>query len=261
MSIKKHLQNIQEVIPEHWLYQLQDIHSSILSSWILGWGSKPLKFTGKSAMVFSPHQDDETFGCGGMIALKRKQGINVAVTFLTDGRGSSDSQVNNQNKIIQIRKQESLTALNILGVEPENIHFLNKLDGSLRELTAEEKQETINEVVELLKHYQPGEVYVPHYKDCHRDHEATYDLVKTAIAQAGITLDILQYPIWLFWRAPLFILLKLSDIRAAYCLDINAVQPEKNKAIAAYPSQTENLPKGFIKQFLISTEIFFKDKQ
>ncbi len=209
-------------------------------------------------MVFSPHQDDETFGCGGMIALKRESDIPVIVTFLTDGQGSGNSEQNYQNEIIQIRKQEAVNALDILGVKPSEIHFLEKPDGTLPNLNNQEKQQTIKQISELLKHYQPEEVYVPHRKDCHRDHEAAYELVKQAIAQADITVELLEYPIWLFWRAPLFILLKWQDIAAASCLSIASVQEKKTRAISSYYSQIQSLPRGFIQRFLGSHEIFFK---
>lgn len=260
MNYKNSLIKLEKIIPNILLNQIQYIHSYLLSRWILSWGSKPLIFNQELAMVFSPHQDDETLGCGGMIARKREQGIPVVVTFLTDGRGSHGVDPHIQNKIINIRKQESLTALNILGVEPSEIHFLDKQDGTLKDLNLEEKQQTISQICELLQRYQPGEVYVPHHKDCHKDHEATYDLVKEAIAQAGITVELLQYPIWVFWRAPLFILLKLQDIAAAYRLSIKSVQDKKKRAISAYPSQLQMLPRGFIKRFLNSEEIFFKSE-
>mgnify|MGYP000291185827 FL=1 len=257
---KTSLIKLEKLIPNDLLILMQYIHANLLSRWILRWGSQPLEFSHKSAMVFSPHQDDETLGCGGMIAQKREQGLSVVVTFLTDGRGSHTSDLNIQNQIIQIRKQESLNALGILGVQPSGIYFLDKPDGTLPDLTAEEREQTIEEISELLKRYQPGEVYVPHHKDCHKDHEATFYLVKEAITQAKITVELLQYPIWVFWRAPLFILLKLKDITAAYRLSITPVQERKNQAIAAYPSQIQTLPSGFINQFLNSPEIFFKSE-
>ncbi|MFM7367053.1 MAG: PIG-L deacetylase family protein [Sphaerospermopsis kisseleviana] len=255
--LKTTLMELQKLIPSNLLNTVQYIHASLLAKFILGWGSEQFQFSEASAMVFSPHQDDETLGCGGMIARKREQGIKVAVTFLTDGRGSHGTDTNIQNQIIQIRKQESLEALSILGISPSEIHFLNKKDGSLPDLNPEEKQQTIAQISELLKRYQPGEVYVPHRKDCHRDHEATYYLVKEAIAQSGIKVQLLQYPIWVLWRAPLFILLKFNDIKSAYRLSITSVQEKKKRAIAAYPSQMQTLPPGFIKRFLSSEEIFF----
>lgn len=251
---------LEKIISKSLLNQMQYIHCSLVSWWILRWGSQPLKFSEKSVIVFSPHQDDETFACGGMIARKREQGIPVAVTFLTDGRGSHGSDPHIQNQIIHIRQQESLTALNILGVNTSEIHFFNQRDGSLSGLNIAARQEVINQISQLLQFYQPGEVYVPHRKDCHQDHEATYNLVKEAISQCKITVDIFQYPVWVFWRSPLFILLKLQDIAAAYRFSITSVKEKKEKAIAAYPSQIQMLPHGFIKRFLNSDEIFFKSE-
>ncbi|MBE9207533.1 PIG-L family deacetylase [Nostoc sp. LEGE 06077] len=258
MQIKTYLQQLQKLIPSIWLERIQDIHSSFIVRWILLRGSQPLTFSQKSAIVFSPHQDDETFGCGGMIACKCEQGIPVIVVFLTNGQGSGNIDTESRNKIIQTRRQEAIKALNILGVETSLIHFLEKADGGLQDLKIAEKQEAIAQISELLKHYQPEEIYVPHQKDCHRDHEATYPLVKAAIKQADIKVELFQYPIWLFWRAPLFIMLKLSDIAAAYSFSIISVQDKKNQAIAAYTSQLASLPHGFVNRFLGAYEIFFK---
>ncbi len=258
MNMKKTLQWLQKLLPNRWLEQMQYMHSCLLSWWILSNKSQSLAFSQKSAMVFSPHQDDETFGCGGMIALKREYGIPVVVVFLTDGQGSGGLEPNSPNKIIQIRQQEAVTALNILGVETSEIYFLEKPDGTLCDLKNAEKQQAIAQIVQLLNQYQPEEVYVPHYKDCHRDHEATYKLIKSAISQIEFTVELIQYPIWLFWRAPLFIMLKLEDIAAAYHLSVPSVQDKKNRAIASYHSQIQSLPRGFIQQFSGSNEIFFK---
>ncbi len=260
MKIKEHLKNLQKLIPNNLLLYFQNLHSTLLSKWIVSLGSQPLEFNHKSAMVFSPHQDDETLGCGGMIALKREQGIRVAVTFLTDGRGNSGIKPRSQQETIQIRKQEAVTALKILGVNTTDIHFLEQPDGTLQSLLKEERKQLVDKLAELIITYQPQEVYVPHRKDCHRDHEATYELVKAAMVQARVKVDLLQYPIWLMWRAPLFIILKLADISPAYRLSIQGVQDKKYRAISSYKSQIESLPPNFVKQFLEANEVFFKAK-
>ncbi|MBD2461881.1 PIG-L family deacetylase [Oscillatoria sp. FACHB-1407] len=257
MTIKAYLKRLQSLFPDAWLEMLQYMHSNLIFWWILRSGSKPMTFNHKSVMVFSPHQDDETFGCGGMIALKRAHGIPVAVTFLTDG-GAGGSLTDSTTSLVQIRKQEATQALEILGVDLSHIHFLDKPDGALPDLDDEERQKTVVQIADLLKVYQPGEVYIPHRKDCHRDHEATYELVQEAIAQAGIEVELLQYPIWLFWRAPLFIMLKLQDLAAAYHFAIAPVQEQKQLAIASYRSQLTGLPRGFTNRFRSANEIFFK---
>jgi N-acetylglucosamine malate deacetylase 1 len=258
MNIKQILQKIQNFLPSSWLYQVQSLHSNVMFRWILFVKSQPLILSEKSAMVFSPHQDDETFGCGGMIALKRKQEVPVSVVFLTDGRGNGGFKASSKDAIVEIRKREAEAALQILGVEANQIHFLDKPDGTLQYLHSESKQKIIDQIVKLLIDCQPQEVYVPHRKDCHCDHEATYSLVKEAIAISKIEVELLQYPIWMFWRAPLFLILKLKDIAAARRLSIAPVQVLKQQAIASYCSQVESLPRGFVKRFLNSHEIFFK---
>lgn len=258
MNAKRVLQKIEKLLPSGWLYQVQNVHSALMFRWILRVQSQPQILSQKSAMVFSPHQDDETFGCGGMIALKRKQEIPVTVVFLTDGQGNGGLEVNSKEKIIEIRQQEAKAALKILGVEANRIHFFNQLDGSLQSLNDELKQKTIEQIIKLLEDCQPEEVYVPHRKDCHCDHEATYALVQEAIAQSSIEVELLQYPIWMFWRAPLFIILRLKDIAAPRRLSIASVQVLKEQAIASYRSQLQTLPHGFVKRFLSSYKIFFK---
>ncbi|UKO97961.1 PIG-L deacetylase family protein [Nostoc sp. UHCC 0870] len=258
VKIKNYLQELQKSIPNQWLEKVQYLHSDLLWRWLVFSGSEAIALSQKSAMVFSPHQDDETFGCGGMIAHKREKGIQVVVVFLTNGAGGDNLNPDLQNQIILTRKQEAVTALQILGVEVSDIYFLDKPDGHLQNLIAEERQQTIKQIAELLRLYQPEEVYIPHSKDCHRDHEATFPLVKAGINEANIKPELLQYAIWLFWRSPLFIILKLQDLAAAYRVSITSVQEKKKLAIASYSSQLASLPQGFVKQFLSSYEIFFK---
>ncbi len=258
-KIKGTLKKIQKYVPINLLYKLQDIHSQFIYSWITESGSQAMAPSQKSAMVFSPHQDDETFGCGGMIALKREQGIPVVVVFLTDGQGGGDGNYEEKKHIIETRKKEALAALKILGVESSEVYFFNKQDGKLPDLDIESRKETVENIAILLTKYQPGEVYVPHQKDCHKDHEETFKLVKMAINKAQIHVDFFQYPIWMFWRAPLFIMLKLSDIAAANRISITSVKEKKHQAIATYISQIEHLPSAFVQRFLAPDEIFFKN--
>lgn len=228
-----------------------------------------LDFSQKSALVFAPHQDDETLGCGGIIALKREQNVPVKVVFVTDGGSSHPGHRNiTRSEIVQIRKQEALTALNILGVESGDVHFLNKYDGRLHRMTEAERQQTIEEMAQLLRVFQPKEVYVTHNKDRSRDHEVTYELVVAAIAAAGVKVDLWQYAIWLLWNSLLFRDLKLEELAGAHRLTIQTVQSKKKQAIETYRSQylpidaesSALLPPGFLWRFFLPHEVFFKSE-
>jgi hypothetical protein len=59
----------------------QLVQAEILFRWFLPAKSQLLPISRESTMIFAPHQDDETLGCGGLIALKRQLGIPVKVVF------------------------------------------------------------------------------------------------------------------------------------------------------------------------------------
>ena len=85
-------------------------------------------------LVLSPHCDDETLGAGGMIAEARRNGAQVTVAFLTNGDGFPFAARRSLNEIrlsaadyirfAEKRQQESIAALNELGVVPRRIKFL-----------------------------------------------------------------------------------------------------------------------------------------
>lgn len=239
----------------------QELHAFLVSAWILRFGSRPLSPSRKSAIVFSPHQDDETLGCGGVIAWKRSLDVPVSVVFLTDGQKSHlfTPWLESPQDIVQIRRQEALSALSVLGVKPTEVHFLDHMDGALAELEPEPRQQLIDRLVHLLQHHRPEEVYVPHRHDNHPDHEATYALVKAAIAQSQLPVQLWQYPIWLLWESLMFVDLKKQDLARAVRCPIHAVQHHKQQAIAAYQSQHLLLPPGMLNSHGSPYEIFFPE--
>lgn len=238
--------------------KVRSISADILSRWIFYFKSQPLTVSKKSAMVFSPHQDDETLGCGGIIALKRALGVPVEVIFLTDGRYGRPDWITPET-ITDIRQEEATKALNILGIASSETYFLNQIDGSLQNLTDDQRQYIVAQLAQRLQSFMPEEIYVPHRKDVHGDHEATYELVQEAIASSGIQVEILQYPIWMLWQNPLSFDLNFQDIGAPYRLAIDSVKDTKKRAIETYSSQMPGLPTGFLQRFFLPYEIFFKN--
>jgi N-acetylglucosamine malate deacetylase 1 len=228
------------------------VYSNLLFKGLL-LSSKSLTLNQKPAMIFSPHQDDETLGCAGVIALKRDANIPVTVVFLTNGAKSPVSEA------AALRRQEATVALDMLGVNPSNTYFLDQPDGGLRTLEDKPREDLISHLTQLILTHKPQEVYVPHRQDRHDggDHEATYELVKVAIAQTDLEIDLLQYPVWILWHALPIVDLKPQELAGAYRLSIGAAQARKKKAILAYVSQT--FPQGFLDRFMMPYEIFFKE--
>ncbi|WP_416665930.1 PIG-L deacetylase family protein [Egbenema bharatensis] len=215
-------------------------------------------------MVFAPHQDDETLGCGGLIALKRQWGVPVSVVFLTDGHASPASSQLNSHEITRMRKQEAIAALDILGVASKEIHFLDQPDQGLRYLSQEQRRSLVKQLVQLLERFKPDEVYVTHQFDLHPDHEATFELVRAAVTKTEQKIELFQYPIWAMW-AP-WRIKSLAKSPSCYRLPIKEGIAKKRLALKAYRSQWEalapdadvSLPPEFLSLFLSSHEIFFK---
>jgi len=208
----------------------------------------------RSAIVFAPHPDDETLGCGGIIAKKRQAGANVTVVFMTDGSGSHGSFMPPQ-ELATIRRQEAFAACRALDVPGDNLVFLDFPDGSLR------RHETaaVKQIGRLLRECRPKEVYFPFSADGPADHLATYHAVRRAIAAGEEPVIRNAYPVW-FWRhwpwtrQPMRVdkdaLSLLAGTLKAMCgirllgtfshiVDISDQLEQKRSALAAHRSQME----------------------
>jgi N-acetylglucosamine malate deacetylase 1 len=237
-------------------YRCCKLHVDLVTAWIRQTTKPSTHVSDWPTIVFAPHQDDETLGCGGLIALKRSLGVRVQVIFLTNGdafTGAADAA------LAQMRRSEATNALAALGVPPEQIQFWDYPDGQLRQLDATAQTALQAQLAALLTIDRPQEIYVPHAIDQHADHEATHDFVKRAIAQTGKPHRLYQYPIWIFWKAPLFLRLKPRHLRGWRQLNIQAVWPQKQAAIAAHASQIPTLPPGFLNRFRRPEELFYQD--
>jgi LmbE family N-acetylglucosaminyl deacetylase len=232
--------------------------------------SQPIEPSCKPTIVFAPHQDDETIGCGGVIALKRQQGVPVKVVFLTDGRncyqGSPAPIPISAEECVRMRQQEAVTALKTLGVDASDIVFLKHQDSMLGKLELAQRQAAIEEIQQLLQQIRPQEVYLPYYNDMHGDHIETYNLVSAALKSVDASVDIWQYLIWSLWYPHQY----LNDLAENNFVDvrhvaIDSVKQQKNEALRAYRSQyvpiVRNftaLPKTFLKFFDSPYELFVK---
>ncbi len=234
----------------------QTLRFNSLSYWFRHYSSREMTVSDRPCLIVAPHQDDETLGCGGLIALKRQLDVRVAVVFLTDGGGTCTSFTNYEYEV-NLRRQEAILALNILGVSASDLYFLNYPDGKLQDLSESDQQNLVTQLQQLIKHYEAEEIYVPHAKDGHQDHEAACQLAHTATAAVSSEITRFQYPIWLFWERPFLSQLKRQDLAGVHRLNIEAVSTEKQRAIRIYQSQLSILPFGFLNPYRSSTELFF----
>lgn len=200
--------------------------------------SRLLDPTEKSAVIFAPHHDDETLGCGGTIAIKRQRGAPVWVVFLTDGsKCYPASAPMTPEEVSDLRRREALQALEILGVDPLHVHFLQQPDGGLRYLLESSRQALLSQLVELLRQVAPQEIYVPYRNDAHPDHMLTYALVREALQGLRCQVDMWQYFVSSLWKIQYLRDLTPTDFENLYRVSISHVQGQKRKALAVYRSQ------------------------
>lgn len=249
------------------------LHADAIFRWLV-WSAAPFEVTDEPALVVAPHQDDETFGCGGLIALKRARGVPVRIVFLTDGaraprsggelvdgdkdRGRDRERDREREAFVARRKREAIRAAEILGVNETEVIFLDYPDASLAGLSSADRLGLQEHLRELMEEFGPGEIFVTHRADRHRDHEAAFAAVASAVAVAGVDARVIQYSIWMSWSAPLFLLLRPRHLAGAKVLGIGTVLEKKRRAIAAHASQLATLPHGFLNRFLQPFEVFFQ---
>jgi LmbE family N-acetylglucosaminyl deacetylase len=93
------------------------------------------------------HPDDETFRCGGTLALLAQQGVQVWVLCAT--RGEAGVPELEPEQAGQLRQAELECACRALGLQPPR--FLDYQDGSLVQVDAEEAVSRIEAVVRELQ--------------------------------------------------------------------------------------------------------------
>lgn len=186
--------------------------------WLEPDGELSLPASGRIVIV-APHNDDEVLAAGGLMQVAAAQGLDVRVVFLTNGDGFAVAAAQTSGRLRPgpadyeqlgaLRQQESLAALAVIGVPPENVSFLGFPDGGLADLwqhywakgrpyrsrytlrteassrldaSAGEAVDrpyagdaVVTELSHLLRQWRPQLVVLPHPADAHGDHWATYN--------------------------------------------------------------------------------------
>jgi len=222
----------------------------------------------KKIIVFAPHPDDETFGCGGVIAKRLSEGYEVLVVVLTDGRYAFSALFGIESEptpyeLKEIRKEEVKRATRILGVPEKHLFFLDFEDATLEKNENEAK----GKVIQILSGNVPVEVYFTYEKDIHIDHRATSRIVRNSIKELGIDTIKHQYSIMQKYGRigpvmdTLFNLFRRNMIR----IDVSKFLPLKEAALKEFkseitimsPRQQRPITES-IEKFLENEEIFFR---
>jgi LmbE family N-acetylglucosaminyl deacetylase len=226
----------------------------------------PLRLiTDGPALVVAPHPDDETFGCGGLIALKRERNVNVRVAFLTSGEGSLRSFPGVDLEAVgRIRRQQAIEMSADLGLNAKDLIWLGLPDQSIPRRSEQGFVEAVRILMNEMERIRAREIYCPHPFDGLLDHEAASDITLEAVRQCGLPVRLSYYVVWAWFNAPWGA--KGLNLSKGWRLDIRNVMEKKSRALSRYLNHETapcgvpycgKLPRSLIHCARVKDEIFF----
>ena len=149
-----------------------------------------------SVVIVAPHPDDETLGCGGLIAACAQLNIAVTIVAVTNGECSHpQSKTWTQQRLAQVRCEEQRLALQTLGLASPPVIRLNLPDGQVALQSADVLSYARVELYALVRQYERASVFVTSPSDDHPDHRACAALVATVAAHVH-GLQVFHYSVW-----------------------------------------------------------------
>lgn len=222
---------------------------------------------GESPMlVLAPHPDDESLGCGGLIATACARRHEVWVAILTDGgRSHPNSASWPRARLVAERAREVRLATALLGLPADRLLLLGEGDGEAPR-AGQRLEELSGRLAALMERHRIGVTFATWRADPHGDHGAAHTIASAACKRTGARH--LSYPIWA-WMRP-----DEDDVPdpsgRAMRLDVAAHLPAKRLAIAAHATQHAGLidddpngfalPPAFLAQFDGPTEVFIAER-
>lgn len=216
----------------------------------------------KSCIVFAPHQDDATFGCGGTILSKRKAGFKVYVVCMTDGRNShlfcfGKKSNPSPGELAVQRKNEEKKAMHALNVPEGNLIFLGFEDLVL----FIHKRQASDLVAQIIQQLKPSEIFTPYIGDKHPDHIATHMIVRDSLNRSTIKPSVYQYFVWAVPNAKTRGNIVSVDISNELEAKKIAIMQYESQIISNfYPDQTRPvLTREFVSRFDNPKEVFIQE--
>ena len=200
---------------------------------------------GAPFLVLSPHPDDETLGCGGLLIAAERAGIEGHVLILTDGAASHRASPSYPpERLAALRRGEAERAMSHLGLPEERLGFLALRDAATPS-DGPEFDAAVDAIAARAEATDVRTLFVTWGRDPHCDHETAFAMGKAAAARLGAALW--AYPVWGLHRPP------GDEIDEApprgYRLDVAAHRAAKRRALDCYASQMTRLidddPDGF----------------
>jgi LmbE family N-acetylglucosaminyl deacetylase len=198
-------------------------------------------------IVVAPHPDDESLGCGGLIADAARQGLRGKVVIVSDGAGSHpNSEAYPPDRLRSLREEEARQAGAELGLNPQDMLFLGLPDRFVPH-EGDEAERAIGAIADCVRETGAGSLFVSWRHDPHCDHEASYQIAREVQARVG-EVRLFEYVVWGHTLSPST---EVGSISSGFKIRLDDETLEKKRrAIAAHRSQTSDLidddPGGFL---------------
>ena len=212
-------------------------------------------------LVIAPHPDDESLGCGLLLAERWGLGRPAHVACLTDGGVSHPgSRRWPAMRLAALRRHELEEAVCRLGGEPaRDVTWLGFPDAALHRLHGP-GADLVRELLTLIDRLGARTVVAPSPLDAHCDHVAGA-AAAGRVADLRPHLRLWHYPIWSRWAA-----WEAGSESKGLSLDLPNRHDAKRDAIAAHRSQSGlviaddpdgfAMPPGFARRFVAEAELF-----
>ena len=194
------------------------------------------------------HPDDESFRCGGTLALLARHGVRVQVLTATRGQDGScgDPPLCRRDQLPAVREQELRCACAALGIEPPVL--LDYQDGTL---AAVDEREAVAQVVAAITESRPQVLltWPPDGLSGHFDHIAVSRWTALAFQQSGAmgpdapaALYYLAMPLSVAGALGLSHLHAVPDEQITLTVDVTPVWEPKMAAIHCHHTQMAGSP-------------------
>jgi LmbE family N-acetylglucosaminyl deacetylase len=204
----------------------------------------------RPVLILAPHPDDESLGCGGLIAECRARGHDVYVMIVTDGSCSHHSPTYPPERLAAVRAQEARDALRELDVPPDRLTFLGLRDGHAP-LWGPRLRAAGRRVTSRAREWAIGTICTTWSYDPHPDHVATYRIARVAARAMGARL--LCYPVW-GWTLSATASPPEREIGGVR-IDIARHLATKRRAVACHRSQMSDLIEDDPQAFRMPPEV------
>jgi LmbE family N-acetylglucosaminyl deacetylase len=143
---------------------------------------------GNSMLIVAPHQDDETIGCGGALALQARSGNAVSILLLNDGAEGCEELGMTREAMRDMRNEESRLAAAVVGVESPVFLGYPFLTASFSDAVEQVRREIVRRTVDA--------VFIPFVLDGHPDHRTANLILAEALTHIAWDVRVLQYEVW-----------------------------------------------------------------